>query len=132
MMDLATMERENKKAEARARQPVLISKEQIDGNTVPTIPYTGEKVFARWTPATLEDIDIQDVHFQADSENPVRFFVDTSGMGDENEPALTHKQLFRLIAQIDQKYPGQFGYGLSFFGQFQGWVTVYKKKASRT
>jgi hypothetical protein len=132
MMDLVTMARKNKKAEARARQPVLISKEQVEGNTIPVIPFTGEKTFAQWAPATLEEIDILDIKAQADSENPVRFFVDISGMGAENEPALTHRQLFRLIAQIDQKYPGQFGYGLSCFGELQGWVTVYKRKASRT
>lgn len=132
-MDLSTMERMNRLAESKSHQPIFISKEQIETNTVPKIPYTGEtRDFKRWRTATLEEVDIPEVKYYADSDNPVRFFVYISGMGAEGEGAMTTHQLLNTISRIEEKYPHQFGYGLSFFGEFQGWVTVYKKITSHT
>ena len=132
MMDLATLERMNKSAENKSHQPIFISKEQLEAHIVPKIPYTGAREFKRWKPAVQTDIVIPEVIYNADSDDPVRFFVDTSGFGEEGEAALTTHQLFNIISTIEERYPHQFGYGLSFFGEFQGWVTVYKKTTSRT
>lgn len=125
MMDLNTMRRENKKAEATATQPIPLGSSK-------RIPYTGSKKFALWEPATLEDLDLPEVLAQADSESPIIFFVDTSGFGEKGEGALTQEELLNIIDQIEEKHSGQFGVGLSFFGEFQGWVTLYKKRACRT
>lgn len=52
-------------------------------------------------------------------------FCDLTGLGTENEPALTTKQLEKKIKEIITQ-PGVYGFGLISTGQFQGTVGVYK------
>jgi len=47
-------------------------------------------------------------------------FVDTSGLGDPGEPALTSSQL------IDRIQVGK-GYALTTLGQFQGYLQTYER-----
>jgi hypothetical protein len=49
------------------------------------------------------------------------FFVDNSGMGAENEPALTFEQFIATAWNKD------WGYGITDCGQFQIYVGAYKK-----
>jgi hypothetical protein len=49
------------------------------------------------------------------------YFVDSSGFGREDEPALTVRNFTR---QVKQGY----GYGLKQYGQFQVYVNEFKRK----
>ena len=48
------------------------------------------------------------------------FFVDSSGMGGQNEPALTFNQ---LIAEVKQGH----GYALISVGQFQVYIAEFRR-----
>jgi hypothetical protein len=53
-------------------------------------------------------------------------FVDTTGLGAANEPALTHPQLQReLTKRLNEK--DTFGYAVTEYGQFQAYVGVYRR-----
>lgn len=52
-----------------------------------------------------------------------RLFVDTSGFGRDDEPALSQSQLAKAMA----KYPPGTAYALIEHGQFQGYVQAYKR-----
>jgi hypothetical protein len=55
------------------------------------------------------------------------FFVDSSGFGSEGEPALTTRGFIeKLREQI--RAGNEYGYGVSFIGQFQVHVAYYSKE----
>jgi len=55
------------------------------------------------------------------------FFVDSSGFGNDNEPALTHQQLNReLMKLVEDKR--RVGLAISEVGQFQLVVSVYERE----
>ncbi len=66
------------------------------------IPFLGSYIPAGWVhPEELDDL-----------------FVDSSGMGNENEPALTVSQFAKKITEF-QKSGENFGFGIAEAGQFQ-------------
>jgi hypothetical protein len=53
-------------------------------------------------------------------------FCDSSGFGDENEPALTSEELIRDIKEYIRWYAGRsVGFALTRCGEFQVYVGVY-------
>ena len=55
-----------------------------------------------------------------------RMFVDKTGMGDENEPALTIQQLLnRLYSLYDED--SSLGFAITEEGPFQAYISVFKK-----
>lgn len=55
-------------------------------------------------------------------------FCDSSGVGEEGEPALTRSQLWRRLEQdLDRGY----GYAIIEEGEFQVYVGVFRKKRAR-
>lgn len=98
-------------------------------------------------PFYLEESDVQDLRARVNGKNlpyngplfsfPMigdhrpkgwrlvkKLFVDTSGLGADNEPALSIRQL------ADALEPG-FGYALIETGQFQAYIGVFKRIQSR-
>lgn len=57
-------------------------------------------------------------------KEPDEFFVDTSGFGRDDEPALSHRQFALRLALL----PPGWGVAMTEQGQFQGYVAVYRPK----
>lgn len=55
-------------------------------------------------------------------------FVDSSGFGDESEPALTARQLNQKLLELLQKYKGPVGIAITEVGQFQLYLGVFRKR----
>ncbi len=53
-----------------------------------------------------------------------RHFVDSSGMGDDNEPALTFRQFIKVILDRQEDGPG---WAVLEVGQFQLWVGEFRE-----
>lgn len=57
------------------------------------------------------------------------YFVDSSGLGRDDEPALTWEQFNRrLIAEVVQS-PRRLGLGITEVGQFQLYVSIFERDA---
>lgn len=54
-------------------------------------------------------------------------FCDLSGMGGEGERALTKKQAIQAAAELIKQYEGPLYVGITDIGQFQVYVTVFRK-----
>ena len=59
-------------------------------------------------------------------ETDQSWFVDSSGFGRAGEPALTMKQFRKALLAYAQEHPDH-GYGLSDVGQFQVYVSAYRR-----
>lgn len=114
MMDLRTIELMSMEAAERAAkknlQPFVVEQTDIDrwrGET-PRFPFPnlGSFVPAGWR----EEREL---------------FVDTSGFGAPDEPALTASQL------VEQLKPGR-GYGITRIGQFQAYVGEFVREDAET
>jgi len=93
----------NKKAEDRARKnrsKLFVAQTNGDVN-IRTAPYIGDYIPEGWRQTET-------------------FFVDSSGMGGQNEPALTFNQ---LIAEVKKGY----GYALISVGQFQVYIAEFRR-----
>jgi hypothetical protein len=68
-----------------------------------------------------------------DAEHVETLFVDTSGFGSPDEPALTYSQCqVRIAGILADKKPGERFYSvLSGIGQFQVYLTILKKGGRR-
>jgi len=103
MYDIEEINHMNKKAEDRARKnrsKLFVAQTNGDVN-VRNAPYIGDYKPEGWR--------------QTDT-----FFVDSSGMGGQNEPALT---LDQLIAEVKEGY----GYALISVGQFQAYIAEFER-----
>lgn len=97
-------------AEESGAQPLSIvgfDPETPDG-FVRRIPFLGDYCPDGWQPA--QDID--------------DLFVDSTGLGSENEPALSVGQFIRELEKYHRSGIN-YGFGLSEAGQFQVYVRVY-------
>ena len=54
------------------------------------------------------------------------WFVDSSGFGQEGEPALTMEEFRAELMEYVQQHPDH-GFGLSGVGQFQVYVSAYRR-----
>lgn len=144
MMDLASLEYENRKAARRSAQmrrvPVILEQADLDAliageDRMPagSIPYIGNRAplgwkrvkLAQWFPGPSFEYSGRSliphgVYLEAFGYGA--FFVDTSGFGAPGEPALTIEE-FAALAR-----PG-FGYGLVETGQFQAHIGVFERRA---
>ena len=59
-------------------------------------------------------------------ETEKQWFVDSSGVGHEDEPALTSDQFLSELRQYIRENPDH-GFGLSGVGQFQVYVSAYRR-----
>ena len=59
-------------------------------------------------------------------ETDQKWFVDSSGLGRDDEPALTADQFRAELLEYVQQHPGH-GFGLSGTGQFQVYVSAYRR-----
>ena len=73
--------------------------------------------------------DIREVDFDGEDFQEVEtLFCDSSGFGGPNEPALTKAQVEVKVSELLKEH-GQLYGGLTGIGQFQVYVTLYKKTA---
>ena len=128
MMDLETIESLNRKAALEAavndRLPFLISAADkaaaMDGNFAGwNIPNLGDYVPPGWRRVSLSD-KIGCTDRRGISRDLDAYFVDASGMGQPDEPALTLAQFAAVLE------PGK-GYATVSEGQFQVHVGVYER-----
>jgi len=105
MMDLATINRINKeqagKAMSEGKEPFVVKDKTALKMPFP-FPYIGDYVPDGW-------------------EKTNEYFVDSSGFGSEGESAMT-------IRQFMQKVRNGYGYAITSAGQFQVYVSEFKKK----
>lgn len=115
MMGLAEIKRLNAEATERSTRrravpyvPTAAHRAELaKGNlSVTRIPFLGDYVPEGWE--------------KKDDDR----YVDISGFGSDNEPALSQRQFARSIADD----PEDTGYALTEHGQFQGYVASYRKK----
>lgn len=66
--------------------------------------------------------------FDEDYEFIERLFVDISGWGSDDEPALSQDQLIAKLSEMVEEH-GTLYVGLDSHAQFQGYVSVWKDKA---
>lgn len=67
-------------------------------------------------------------HYDEIMEEVETFFVDSSGFGREGEPALTQKQFHEALKELIDKHPEGLYIAISGEGQFQIYITAWKKK----
>jgi len=73
--------------------------------------------------------DITGMEFETNEFEEVdTLFCDSSGFGSERESALTEKQAKRVVDELLEQH-GTLYAGLTGIGQFQVYVTLYKRKA---
>lgn len=106
-----------KKAARQHLTPFIVEREDIadwkeNGVRSFPFPFIGDYVPKGWD--TVKDEEDQDV----------KYFVDSSGFGEDNEPALS---LRRFVEKLE---PG-FGYAVTEAGQFQVYVEKFHKIGSR-
>lgn len=136
MMDSATIEYYARKAARESAkagvEPAILTADDL-GNlrrgrgTRVRIPFIGDRWPRGWKPVDLREWfpeangwDPKGVYPDA-NRGKGAFFVDLSGFGAEDEPALTLEQ-FAALAR-----PG-FGYAVVEAGQFQGHVAVFEPR----
>lgn len=71
--------------------------------------------------------DIQDLEIPADFEEIETLFCDSSGFGSSYELALTKEQAEDKVNELLEEH-GELYSGLSGIGQFQVYVSIYKRK----
>jgi hypothetical protein len=117
MMDLSQIQDMSRKAARKAarekRIPLMVEAEDLmDNDTIfnhiRQIPFLGG-----YLPKGYERVD--------------ELFVDMSGFGSDNEPALSLRQFLSKVMEFG---PGH-AYNFSEQGQFQGYVTVSRKILKR-
>ena len=111
MMDRRTIQNESDKAARHAAkihaEPYVVFDEDEVGRTAFRFPFLGTHVPAGW-----DHVDT--------------IFVDTSGAGRDNEPALTGSRLQHEVRRrLGEK--DTFGYAFTEIGQFQAYVGVYRR-----
>ena len=115
MMSPAAIRNISRQAAARAARnhqtPFMMEQEDLDETerVLRHIPFLGN-----YLPKGFEKVD--------------EYFVDSSGFGEEGEPALTFRQ---FCAKVQQNGSG-YGYAITEAGQFQVYVGVYGKTRSAT
>lgn len=85
--------------------------EEIDAMPPFPFPFVGDYVADGWEPLLDDDGD------------PVAWFVDTSGFGAHDEPALTVEQLKDKLRENAGK---GYGYAITEVGQFQAYLGVFR------
>ena len=85
--------------------PLLLAEPSVVRPSFP-FPFLGDYVPPGWT--------------KTDEE----WFVDSSGFGQESEPALTVVAFKKVLAEYVHDFPGR-GFGITSAGQFQVYVAAY-------
>jgi hypothetical protein len=105
-----------REASRNRRQPLVIEAEDIedalagDNAAVKGIPFLGTYCPKGWKRVRLT-VDTAGV-YEGDNKGYGAYFVDNSGLGADDEPALTFRRFLETIK------PG-YGYGIVEAGQFQ-------------
>jgi hypothetical protein len=107
MMSLAAIRSANLKATAKKRHPY-----------VPSDTDLGD-----WPPFPFPDIGDYEPSGWKRTEH--RWFVDSSGMGEDHEAALTTDQFKRELREYIEEHPG-YGFGIVEVGQFQVYVASFR------
>ena len=81
------------------------------------IPFLGDR-----TPKGFKTLSTLGLPIAGYASHPYKeLFVDTSGYGSENEPALSQKRFIKAVGQLVESH-GAIALSLSEIGQFQGHV----------
>lgn len=107
-----------RKAASENLTPYAPTRDEIDAMPPFPFPFVGNYVADGWEPVKGDhEGEVWD------GTNQEAWFVDTSGFGAPDEPALTVDQLKdRLRENVGKGY----GYALIEIGQFQGYLGVFK------
>lgn len=103
MMDLHAIKEANKRAARTAERTRIQPAEWTGDLSTFRVPYIGDHIPVGWK-----------------RTNRKPYFVDLSGFGQEDEPAMT------LRALVERLRVG-YGYALTEVGQFQGYVAEYQR-----
>jgi hypothetical protein len=91
-------------------------------------PNLGTYTPAGWRPLLWADIDQDGQGHGEHGDERVLLFVDLSGWGDEDEPALSQRQLVAKVEAIQTVGAAKrltIGWGIYEVGQFQGHLAAY-------
>lgn len=91
--------------------PYAPTLEEIEAMPPFPFPFIGDYIADGWEPVLDEDGE------------PLTWFVDTSGFGANDEPALSISQ---LVDELRANAGKGYGYALVEQGQFQGYLGVFK------
>ena len=72
-------------------------------------------------------MSIEDIEKLTGLKEVDTLFVDSSGFGDEHEPALTVNAFQAEVNKLVKKYRGRLYAGLTGIGQFQVYITFFRK-----
>ena len=105
------------RAAEAGKQPLFIWSEE----DIRHLPFLGDYIPAGWRPATFAELpgDRPRTTTYRREDEEIRFMVDSSSYGQEDEPALT----FREFAQVARA--SRFGWGIVEAGQFQVLVEAF-------
>lgn len=117
MMSLSEIRRLSDEQAAKAARKKLkpyvpFSREEIEG--YPSFPFPN---IGSYDPPGWERVH--------GADDPL--FVDTSGFGSENEPALTVRQFKEKLLELWDKDSG-YGYAIVSEGPFQAYIGIFKEK----
>lgn len=125
MMSLQQIESESRRAARRSakegRGPLIIEPSDLTNleQAVRGIPFLGTR-----TPKGFKKLSTHKLPIAGYTSYPYEeLFVDTSGFGSENKPALSQKRFIEAVGQLVKSY-GAIALSLSECGQFQGHVRV--------
>lgn len=129
MMSLEVITRESRRQAARSAKlhltPLLVQPEDVEDLAVlkqhlRSIPFLGDR-----TPKGYKFIDLTTIADEFDYRYS-HFFVDMTGWGRENEPALTQDQFVLAVQKLVRRI-GTIGLSIMEIGQFQGHIRVTKQ-----
>jgi len=93
----------------------------LDGPDEPHVPDSAEEIRG-YPPIPFPDLrEFESAEWKDTEES---WFVDSSGMGSDNEPALTVSQ-FKLELEAYHKANPTHGFGLTGMGQFQVYMSAF-------
>ena len=129
MMSLQQIESESRRAARRSakegRGPLIIEPSDLTNlkQAVRGVPFLGTR-----TPKGFKLLSTYQLPIGGYKSYPYKeLFVDTSGFGSDNEPALSQDRFIEAVGQLVKSF-GAIALSLSEVGQFQGHVRVMVPK----
>jgi hypothetical protein len=120
MMDLQTIREITDNATMLARHHKLAPYTHVEGQKV-AIPMLGRYVHEDWERVAISDFDLGVDRFVNEDDDGGTLFIDMSGFGSPDDPAMQMDAFVELVEQNPD-----LGFGTIEYGQFQGFIGVYR------
>jgi len=123
-----------REARRERREPVIFYNDEDVSESVTTMPFLGDYVPQGWRSALWTDLPGEDPHGHGHyGAGQVLLFADATGWGDEDEPALSLRQLVTTVNRMNHEAYANgrltLGWAIWEAGEFQVHIKAYVKVA---